>query len=246
MWLDARVAVIVPAYNESRLIRSTLAGIPDIVDRIIVVDDASTDDTAAAASQLMDKRIRVVRHTHNRGVGAAIVTGYRAAFTETMDVAAVMAGDGQMDPEDLVRIIEPIVTGRADYCKGDRLSHPDVFGTMPFQRFIANHVFTIMTRLATGLPIRDSQCGYTALSRRAVGVLELERIWPRYGYPNDMLARLAEAKLRVAEVTVRPIYASEVSKITYRDGLIVVPLLIARIALDRVSRMVGVPRALRR
>lgn len=228
MLFEARIAVVVPAYREARLLPRTLRGIPAFVDLVVVVDDGSQDGTAEAALDIADPRIEVVRHPSNLGVGAAIATGYRIAFQRGADVAAVMAGDAQMDPEDLARVVAPVARGEADYAKGDRLSHPQVRGAMPVHRYWANQVLTQLTRLATGLSIRDSQCGYTALSRRALDRIAIERLWPSYGYPNDLLARAADAGLRVRDVTVRAIYADEVSGIRLRHGLVVIPLIIAR------------------
>src|SRR5215470_1819865 len=115
------VAVVVPAYNEDGLIGETLAGIPSFVDRIIVVDDASTDGTGDKARSYADPQIEVVSHEKNLGVGAAIVTGYKRALAEGMDVTAVMAGDNQMDPEELESLAGPVVRGEVDYAKANRL-----------------------------------------------------------------------------------------------------------------------------
>jgi glycosyltransferase involved in cell wall biosynthesis len=209
----ARVAVVVPAHDESLLIARTLRSIPYCVDHVVVVDDASSDDTVARARAVHDERIELLRHTVNRGVGAAITTGYRRAFEAGADVAAVMAGDGQMDPRDLIAVLSPAVRDEADYVKGDRLSHAEAFARMPFARWLGNHALSSLTSAATGLVIRDSQCGYTALRRSAADAIELESMWARYGYPNDLLSRLAVARLRVHEVTVRPVYGDERSGI---------------------------------
>jgi len=243
MLSGARIAVVVPAFEEAPRIGRVLTGIPAFVDRIVVVDDGSRDGTAGAAARIPDPRIRVVRHARNRGVGAAIVTGYRVAFGEEgADVAAVMAGDAQMDPDDLVRIVDPVARGEVDYCKGDRLSHPVVRRVMPPHRFVGNHVLTLLTRWATGLPVRDAQCGYTAIARCAAECLPLDRLWPGYGYPNDLLGLVAAAGLRVREVPVRPIYADEQSGIGWRHGLVVIPFVIARTAIARrVSTTVMTP-----
>lgn len=231
----AKIAVVVPAYNEARLIARTLTSIPAFVTHVVVVDDASTDDTAAIARALGDARVEVVHHAVNQGVGAAIVSGYRAAFARGATVCAVMAGDAQMDPRDLRAVITPVLRGEADYAKGDRLSFPRAWARMPRARFLGNRALSFLTNLATGLSIRDSQCGYTALSSRAAERLPLERLWPRYGYPNDLLGMLAEQKLSVQEVLVRPIYADEVSGVGFRHALFVIPYVLARVLGRRLA-----------
>ncbi|MDB4988597.1 MAG: glycosyl transferase, family 2 [Myxococcaceae bacterium] len=234
--LRQRVAVVVPAYNEERLIARTIASIPRYVQHVVVVDDASRDRTAEIASALADARVQVVRHSDNRGVGAAIVTGYRAAFARGAEVCAVMAGDAQMDPVDLWALIAPVLAGEVDYAKGDRLSYPRARIHMPLSRWLGNGFLSRVTQLVTGLRIRDSQCGYTALSARAASQLPLERLWPRYGYPNDLLGMLSERDLRVREITVRPIYADEISGLGLRHALFVIPYVLARVLGRRLLR----------
>ncbi len=229
MFDGTRVAVVVPAFNEARLIGRTLGRVPAFVDQIVVVDDGSRDDTAERARSAHDPRVVVIEHATNRGVGAAIASGYRAAFDAGADVAVVMAGDAQMDPSDLPALLGPIVRGEADYAKGDRLSYPRASAQMPLTRFVGNHLLSALTRLATGLPVRDSQCGYTALSRRAEAHLATPALWPRYGYPNDLLGRAAAAGLRVRDVPVRPVYADEASGIGLQHALFVVPWVLARV-----------------
>lgn len=231
-----RVAVVVPAYNEARLIARTLAGIPEYVTHIVVVDDASRDDTAARAGQCGDPRVEVVRHAHNRGVGAAIVTGYRRAFARGAEVCAVMAGDGQMDPSDLEHLLWPVLTGRAAYAKGDRLSFPGARRAMPPTRWLGNLLLGKLTAWIAGVPIRDSQCGFTALSREAAARLPLDKLWRGYGYPNDLIGMLCERDLKVREVMVRPVYGDEQSGIRLRHALFVVPFVLARVLWRRVLR----------
>lgn len=227
-----RIAVVVPAHDEEERLGATLSSMPACVDAIVVVDDGSTDRTAEVARASGDPRVRLLAHPTNRGVGAAITTGYRDAFAAGADVAVVMGADGQMDPDELPRLVRPILSGSADYAKGDRLSHASI-GAMPRHRRVGNAVFSLLTRAVTGLAVSDSQCGYTALSRSAAARLDLERLWPGYGYPNDLLARAAAAGLRVTDVPVRPIYAGEASGIGAWEGLVVIPSVILRAAWRR-------------
>ena len=236
-----RIGVVVPAYHEERLIGRTLRGIPAFVDHVIVVDDASEDETSRAALAVGDPRVEVVRHARNRGVGAAIATGYARAFERGVDVAVVMAGDAQMDPDDLPRLIAPVMAGRAGYAKGNRLAWPDARARMPLTRWLGNVVLSALTRLATGAKIEDSQCGYTALSADAARSLPLDQLWPRYGYPNDLLGHLVHQGVEVVDVPVRPIYADERSGVGWRHALFVVPSVLLRVWLRRA---VATPRAL--
>ncbi len=212
MWRGSRIAVVVPAYREARLIGRTLGSIPDYVDAIHVVDDGSPDDTSGAVRAQGDPRVRLITHEDNRGVGASIVSGYRAALAGRADVMAVMAGDNQMHPDDLESLLEPVVAGRADYAKGNRFVHAE-HSRMPLPRRLGGRVLSAATRLGTGLSIDDSQCGYTALSAAAARALPLDELWPRFGYPNDLLGMLAARGLRVVDVPVRPVYADEQSGI---------------------------------
>lgn len=234
MLAGARVAVVVPAYNEVRLIERTLRSVPAYVDHVVVVDDGSRDGTAERVAAVRDPRIELVRHGDNRGVGAAIASGYRAAFGRGAAAVAVMAGDAQMDPQDLESLLLPVLRGDAEYAKGDRLSFPAARRHMPFVRWLGNHVLSGLTRLVTGLRVRDSQCGYTALARTAADRIGLDGLWPRYGYPNDLLGRLAAARLRVRDVCVRPVYADEQSGIGWRHALIIVPWVLSRVLARRL------------
>lgn len=213
MYRQLRVCVVIPAFNECAKIGATVSTVPDFVDHIIVVDDASTDDTGLATPR--SPRVEVVRHNENRGVGGAIATGYRRALELEADVAVVMAGDGQMDPEDLPSLLEPIATGEADYVKGNRFKHPDIWSTMPKTRIVGNIVLSAATRVTSGYThVFDSQCGYTAIHRRALAAIDLDVLWARYGYPNDLLSRLFVAGVRVVDVPVRPIYGDH-----WRSGI---------------------------
>src|SRR5919108_125146 len=202
-----RVAVVVPARDEEALIGGTLAGIPDFVDRVYVVDDDSRDGTATRAQEAGDPRVEVISHPENEGVGAAIVTGYRRALAEGIDVACVMAGDGQMDPADLERIAAPVVRGEVDYSKANRLFTGQAWQLMPRHRYLGNAVLSMLTKIASGYwHVADSQSGYTAISRETLEQLDLDRIYPRYGFPNDMLVHLNVWNARVRDVPSRPIY----------------------------------------
>jgi glycosyltransferase involved in cell wall biosynthesis len=207
MYESLRVGVVVPAFNEERKLAATLNGIPDYVDNIVVVDDGSHDRTSVVARRMVRPGLEVIRHPENRGVGAAVASGYRRALDCGSDVVVVMAGDGQMDPADLPTLLLPIARGHADYVKGNRFARKEVWRTMPQLRLFGNILLSLLTRPASGYwHLFDSQCGFTAATRQALSAIKLERIYPGYGYPNDLLARLWVAGVRVIDVPVRPIY----------------------------------------
>jgi glycosyltransferase involved in cell wall biosynthesis len=235
MIAGARVVVVVPALNEETHIAKVVATMPAFVDQVIVVDDGSRDRTAARAREAGGARVRLVRHDAPRGVGAAIASGYAEALGLTAadhDVLAVMAGDGQMHPDDLEAVVTPVARGLADYVKGDRFGFPAIRGTMGFPRWLGGQVFSRLTSLAVGQRISDSQCGFTALSRGAALGLDLRGMWPSFGYPNDLLGTLAAHRLRIREVAVRPVYGTEESKLRLRH-LPPIFFLIGRAALRR-------------
>ena len=202
-----RVAVVVPAYDEERLVGDTLRGIPGFVDRIYVVDDASRDGTLAAAEAVADTRVVVLRHDRNRGVGAAIATGYRKALEDDVDVTCVMAADNQMDPAELESLATPVARGEVEYAKANRLVSGEAWGVIPHTRYLGNAVLSLLTKIASGYwHVADSQTGYTALSLDALRRLDLGRLYPGYGYPNDLLVHLNVQNARVRDVPCRPVY----------------------------------------
>lgn len=208
MWNNQRVCIVVPAFNEEERITATLAGLPSWVDSVVVVDDASRDATATKVETLGDARVKLERHAQNQGVGAAIRTGYLTGLQQDADLLVVMAADNQMDPSDLPTLLAPLVDGRADYVKGNRFLHP-AHTAMPRLRRWGSRFLSALTRVTTGYAVDDCQCGYTALTAATVRRVAWHDLWPRYGYPNDLLALLSHVDARVLDVPVRPVYAGE-------------------------------------
>lgn len=207
MFEGKRVAVVVPAYDEEHLVARTLGGIPELVDRVYVVDDASRDGTVAAAEGVADDRVVVLRHERNLGVGAAIVTGYRRALEDGIDVTCVMAADDQMDPAELESVAAPVARGEVEYAKANRLVSGEAWKVIPRTRYLGNAVLSLLTKIASGYwHVADSQAGYTALSLDALRRLDLDRLYPRYGFPNDVLVHLNVQSARVRDIPSRPIY----------------------------------------
>jgi glycosyltransferase involved in cell wall biosynthesis len=203
------VAVVIPAHEEELLLPATLEGIPDFVDRIYVVDDASRDGTAARARAAaeQDPRITLLVREHNGGVGAAVVTGYRQALGDGADVAVVMNADNQMDPDDLAHIVLPVARGEVDYAKANRLFTGQAWQLIPHSRYLGNAVLSLWTKIASGYwHVADAQSGYTAIGRRMLELLDLDHLYARYGFPNDMLVHLNVWNAKVRDVPSRPIY----------------------------------------
>lgn len=210
MFINKSVAVVVPCYNEALLIRKVLETMPDTIDRIYVVDDQSTDDTAALVEHYAAEasgRALLIRHAQNQGVGGAIATGYKAALAEGFDVTVVMAGDAQMDPAELPDIIGPVARGECDYTKGNRLFSGEAWNMIPRVRYLGNAMLSLLTKIASGYwHVADSQSGYTAIGLKALETIDWDQMYKRYGQPNDLLVRLNIHSFRVQDVPIRPIY----------------------------------------
>ena len=210
MYKDRTIGVVVPAFNEERLIGQVIETMPGFVDHIVVVDDCSQDKTAQGVQRYQneeDDRVLLIRHETNQGVGGAIVTGYKWCRDHQVDVTAVMAGDAQMDPADLPALLDPVVSGEADYAKGNRLISGEAWQTIPRVRYLGNSVLSLLTKIASGYwHVADSQSGYTAANLEVLETLDLDNIYKRYGMPNDMLVRLNIYNSRVCDVETRPVY----------------------------------------
>lgn len=240
MYRDTSIAVVVPCYNEELLITRVMDTMPDYVDRIYVVDDRSKDRTVKIVQDYIQQhqpsRVTLIVHEINQGVGGAIITGYRQAYDDDMQVVAVMAGDAQMDPEDLDLIIEPVVKGEADYTKGNRLASGEAWNQIPRVRYLGNVLLSLMTKIASGYwHIFDSQTGYTAISREAIAALNWDKLWKRYGYPNHLLIMLNIHSFAVRDVPVKPVYnVGEKSGIRIWRVIPTISLLLLRGFLNRL------------
>ena len=239
---EPHIAVVIPAYLEERLLPITLAGIPHYIQTIIVVDDASTDRTRLVAQNFAKqvasentedysekyRQVRVLSLPKNSGVGRAICVGYLEALGLGADIAVVVGADAQMDPNEIRYLVDSI-SSEVCYVKGDRMQHPEVRKRMPSIRYWGNRILSWTTGYLMSYPtLSDAQCGFTALKLECLSKIPLAKIYPRYGFPNDLLLRLAEAKVRIAQVPVTPIYASEQSKLSIPKVLLPLSLLFIR------------------
>ncbi len=204
------ICVVIPAYNVADLVAQVLDGLPDFVDRAVVVNDASTDDTARRVTDYRGRfrgEVTLVSLPKNGGVGAAISRGYQDVLEHGDDVTVVMAGDNQMDPGDLPAIVDPVAEGDCDYTKGNRLFMGGAWNMIPKVRYLGNSFLSLLTKVASGYwHVADSQSGYTAINRQTLEKIDLDDIYPRYGMPNDLLIKLNIVGARVRDVPVKPVY----------------------------------------
>ncbi len=217
MYRDLRVAIVVPAHNEERLVGRVVTTAPALVDHVIVVDDASADSTSEAARSTGDPRLELITLSENQGVGGAILAGHRRALELGADVAVVMAGDAQMNPDYLPALIDPIADGDAEFTKANRFFGPGSFDGMPRHRIVGNVLLSFMTKAASGYwNLFDPQNGYTAIHRSALERLQLDRIAHRYEFENDLLIQLNVLRVSARDVPVPASYGEEVSGIQLR------------------------------
>jgi len=217
LYKNKKISVVVPAYNEEKLIAKAISVIPRFVDKIIVINDASKDKTLETIQQIMkfDQKIHLINHKKNQGVGGAIASGYKWSRENDIDIAAVMAGDAQMHPDDLPNLLDAIIEKGADFAKGNRLLTPGVQKNMPRFRLFASQVLSLLTKIASGYwHVIDPQCGFTAINKKGLDQINWDKSYKRYGQPNDLLVRLNVANMIVKDVNIKPIY-----KIGERSGI---------------------------
>jgi glycosyltransferase involved in cell wall biosynthesis len=240
MYRNKTVAVVVPAYNEETQINKVIDAMPSLVDKIIIVNDCSKDRTAQV---VMDNPaygrsgVILISHEVNQGVGGAIATGYKWCRDNKIDIAVVMAGDAQMDPDDLPALLDPVVEGRTDYSKGNRLVSDEAFTRIPKVRLFGNAALSLLTKIASGYwHVADSQTGYTAINALGLRLIDWDKMYKRYGQPNDVLVKLNVAGLRVLDIPIKPVYnVGERSGIKVRKVLFSISGLLLRLFFWRLK-----------
>ncbi len=252
------VAVVVPAYNEETQIGAVIETMPEFVDRIIIVNDCSEDNTSGIIRTYIEKnkkdfshpkikkteliktpynhadfivqeifekekknlteseivntepekdRIILINHKKNSGVGAAVATGFQWCRENNIDITAKVDGDGQMDPAELYNICLPVAEENIDYVKGNRLIHKSSKLIIPGIRYLGNSVLSIMTKIASGYwAVSDTQTAFTAISKKGLDSIYIDKLYKKYGYPNDILVKLNIASCTLKEVEIKPIY----------------------------------------
>jgi dolichol-phosphate mannosyltransferase len=219
-----RIAVIVPAYRVSGQIESVISAMPDCVDQVIVVDDASPDDVSLRVERMLHPKVRLIRHARNQGVGGATVSGMKAALEWGADILIKCDGDGQMEPAHIPFLVEPLVNVIADYSKGSRFEHFEALRAMPKRRFLGNICLTFLTKMAAGYwNVLDPVNGFIAVRADVLARLNLDAISPRYFFETDMLIRLNILEARVIDVPLPARYGDEHSTLSISRTLIGFP-----------------------
>jgi glycosyltransferase involved in cell wall biosynthesis len=235
MYKGHRITVVVPAHNEAKHIGDVIRTLPGFVDHTIVVDDSSKDDTFKVASECGDARVAAIKSPENRGVGGATIIGYRKGLEVGSDILVKMDGDGQMDPEYLTSLLDPLIEEGYDYTKGNRFLSGHSLAQMPRHRLFGNIVLTFMTKLASGYwHIFDPQNGYTAIKASALKTVNLDRVHERFFFENDILIQLNFHRYRVKDVDIPARYGEEVSDIKITKILFTFPWLLLRRFFHRV------------
>ena len=211
-----KIAVVIPCYRVKDHILEVIEGIGPEVSKIYVVDDACPDGSGNFVQKnSKDKRLSFIFHEENQGVGGAVISGYKAAYADGSDVVVKIDGDGQMDPSLISAIAKPVVEGSADYSKGDRFdSLENLFG-MPKVRIFGNAVLSLWAKFSTGYwSMTDPTNGFTAIHRRALEAMNLDKIRRSYFFESDILFRLNIANCVVADVPMAAVYGSEKSNMS--------------------------------
>ena len=229
MYKAHRIAVVVPAYNESQHISRVITNLPDFVDQIIVVDDASQDQTYAAALASGDPRLLALQSAENQGVGGSMILGYRKALELDSAIIVKMDGDGQMPPEYLNALLDPLIEQKYDYAKGNRFLYGEALTFMPKHRILGNVVLTFLTKLASGYwNVFDPQNGYTAIKTEVLRTMNLDALHKRFFFENDMLIHLNLFRRRVIDVAIPARYGEEVSHLNPLQVGFTFPFLLIR------------------
>jgi len=230
-----KIFVVIPAYNEANFIKGVIEKVPERVEKIIVVDDCSEDGTSDVVSSIPDNRIKLINHKINTGVGGAMVSGYKYSLEAGADIVVKIDGDGQMDPGQIPKIVDPIINRRADYCKGFRFHETGNLKQMPVVRLIGNIGLSFLTKIASGYwNIFDPTSGYTAIHREALSRLNLDNLNKSYFFETDMLIGLYKIQAVVKDVEIANRYGDEESQLNPIHISLTFPWLLIKATLKRI------------
>jgi dolichol-phosphate mannosyltransferase len=232
-----KLAVVIPCYKVRRHLRSVIEAIGPEVSTIYCIDDGCPEHSVEEVQKQIpgEKRLRVIKHSRNEGVGAAVLSGYKAALDDGADVIVKIDGDGQMDPIFIPQLVSYILKGEADYVKGNRFYHLEGVRPMPWPRLLGNAGLSFLTKISTGYwHLFDPTNGFTAIHSSVVRELTFKKIHPRFFFESDMLFHLNLLRAVVLEVPMEAIYADEKSNLNPCGPLVLFPLLHLRNFLTRL------------
>jgi glycosyltransferase involved in cell wall biosynthesis len=239
MYKEKTVSVVIPCFNEEKQISRVIETIPEFIDKIVIIDDNSKDKTLEVLKKLQtgNDKIILIENKKNQGVGGSMASGYKWARDNNMDLAVRMDGDGQMDPAHLPLLLDPIVSGEVDYTKTNRLLSGNAYNKIPFSRYFGNAILSMLTKIASGYwHIADSQSGYTAINKKALRLVNWDKMYKRYGQPNDLLVLLNIFNLKVRDIYTEPLYdVGENSKLSIPRVIFTIPFLLFRRFLYRLK-----------
>lgn len=212
------LAAVIPCYRVKRHILAVIAAIPAEVGRIYVVDDGCPEGSGDAVERgSTDPRVKVLRHARNRGVGAATITGYRAALDDGATVIVRLDGDGQMDPAMIPRLARPVLQGEADYAKGNRFFDLAGLRAMPPLRLAGNSILSFASKLSSGYwNVFDPTNGFTAIHAVVLRQLPLDKLSAGWFFESDLLFRLGTIRAVVCDVPIPARYGDEESSLVIR------------------------------
>jgi dolichol-phosphate mannosyltransferase len=217
-------AVVIPAYKVADRIKNVINTIPPIIDYIIVIDDKCPQNSGKIAEGLDDKRVIVIYHDRNKGIGAAVKSGYKKALELDCDIVVKMDGDGQMDPLYIQPLIDPLITGDADYTKGNRFVDFKTLKSMPKIRLMGNNLLSFLEKIFSGYwNIMDPTNGYTAVHKRLLQKIDLNKIADRYFFESDMLFNLYLHNAVVKDIAIPAKYDNQSSSLSVRKTLLQFP-----------------------
>jgi len=226
---NKKIAVVIPCYKVTKQIKKVLSSIPDFVDSIIIVDDACPDNSGNIAMEIERQNMYLIKHEKNRGVGGAVISGFKKALALKCDIIIKLDGDGQMDPNNIPSLIQPILDNRADYTKGNRFNDFEALKSMPKIRLFGNSILSFITKAASGYwNIMDPTNGYCAISQHSLSKLNLDKIDNRYFFETDMLINLSLINMVVEDVPLSAIYGDETSNMNIKKILLNFPVKILK------------------
>lgn len=237
MWKDTKITVIIPCYKVAEQIESTVASIPEWVDHVVLVNDCSPDNTIDVLNKLASKnhKIIVLSNPTNLGVGGAMITGFRHALKTEMDLVVKLDGDGQMNPDYLPALLQPLCDKSAEFTKGNRFNDFEALKRMPGSRRIGNLGLSFLIKAASGYwEVFDPSNGFIAITKETLQRVDLSKLANRYFFESSLLIELYYTGARIQDIPMPAIYGEEVSNLSVAKTLFGFPPKLLKALLRRI------------